>query len=976
MVRMTNDLEISSASPQVSISILPIFCIVNNYVISKILIYHLIVISQDLEISSASPQVSISVNSAGENDKCICEDLEFLSASPQVSISVNSDGENKKCICEDLEISSASPQVSISVYSNGENDKCICEDLKISSASPQVSISVNSDGEKDKCIREVLEFSSALPQVSISVKSNGENDKCNCEDFEISSASPQVSITVNSDGGKDKCIYDVKPQQANIAKIVREKNLDSIQKLGGIQRVAEALGTDLEKGIPGLEQDRCTQRIDIANSSPSLTQAPARGFLQFLPKSCNNYTVLLLCVCAALSLGFGVKEEGLRTGWYEGVIIILAIIILVVIDSLRRLKHSQRMSGKHKPFELQRMMVDVIRGGCLHKVFIGDVLIGDLVRLERNHIVPADGLFIGEYLKLDDDLESTINEKNPFLFYGAKVINGEGRMLVASVSMNTRLGDLMKQVTHVPEKTPLPAQIDKVNKGTQIFGLSISILILVVLFLRFTFLKEDNKSSLPDLKEKPKAIKEIMDAIEKIVMKPNGRISTLTTSLATLLVGIMEGIPFVITLAISYWNKKMMSEDSEQAFAQEPFACLTMSSVTSICIECVPTLDLVPVGREIRALKNAGYNITLVSEENVSVLETIAHECGLLPCSNAMVLKGEEFRKFSNEERMNKVDQIILIGSSIPSDQLTLVQCLKNKGHIVAMLGVKTNAIPALKEADVGITMRNCSTQMARASSGIIMRDGNLSFLVTISRYGRCTFENIQKYIQLGLTMYIAGLLITSIMVMFCGYSPITSIQLLWANFVVSLLGGIGLLTEPPTEELMEKLPLKQTKPLITKAMRRNMVSQALYQVTISVAFQFKGKTILGISNEVSKTIIFNSFVLCQACNQVNTRELEKKNLFKSIHRNPLLWVSVGVILILQVAFIEIAHIIVGNARLNWVQWFSCLLPGVVSWASDWFTKCTAELWNCLTRLLGLHPRTVNIPPDSTSNVELTPTHP
>ncbi|KAL4628142.1 hypothetical protein ACB092_05G215000 [Castanea dentata] len=773
--------------------------------------------------------------------------------------------------------------------------------------------------------------------------------------------------SVNLDVENDNRIKDaeVQLQQANIAKMVKEKDLDSINKFGGIEGIAEALGTDIYKGI-------IHERSRSIACTLSTTQNSALGFLQFLPKSCNNCTILLLFACAVLSLGFGVKEEGLRTGWYEGVIIILAIIILVVIDSLRnqcQLKHSQRMSGKHKPF-------DVIRGGSLQKVIGGNVLIGDLVRLERDYIVPADGLIIDGSLILDDDLESTINEKNPFLFYGAKVIDGEGCMLVASVGMNTRLGDLMKQVTHVPEKTPLPAQIDKVNKGTQIFGLSVSILILVVLFLRFMLLKEDSKSSLPDLKEKPKAIKEIMDAIEKIVMKPNGKISTLTTSLATLLVGVMEGIPFVITLAISYWNKKMMSEYSEQDFAQEPFACLTMSSVTSICIEtadwCMP--NSVPVGMEIGALKDAGFNIILVSQDNVSVLETIAHECGRPPCSNAMVL--EEFQKFINEERMNKVDQIILIRSSIPSDQLTLVQCLKDKGHIVAMVGVKTNAIPALKEADVGITMRDYSTEMARASSGIIIGDENLSFLITISRFGRCTFENIQKYIQLELTMNIAGLLITSITAMFCGYSPITSIQLLWAYFVVSLLGGIGLLTEPPTEELMEKLPLNQTKTLITKAMWRNIVSQALYQVTISVAFQFKGKTIPGISNKDSKTIIFNSFVLCQVFNQVNARELEKMNVFKGIHRNPLFWVSVGVILILQVAFIEIAHIIVGNARLNWVQWFSCLLAGMVSWASDWVTKCTAELWNCLTRLLGSHLRTSNIPLDSTSNLELPLTHP
>ena len=107
---------------------------------------------------------------------------------------------------------------------------------------------------------------------------------------------------------------------------------------------------------------------------------------------------------------------------------------------------------------------------------------------------------------------------------------------------------------------------------------------------------------------------------------------------------------------------------------------------------------------------------------------------------------------------------------------------------------------------------------------------------------------------------------------------------------------------------------VKLEKPLITKAMWRNIASQALYQATISVAFQFKGQTFPGISNKVSKTVIFNSFVLCLVFNQVNARELEKKNVFKSIHWNPLFWVSMGVILILQVALIEIAHIIVGNA--------------------------------------------------------------
>uniref|UniRef100_A0A2N9IIL7 Uncharacterized protein n=1 Tax=Fagus sylvatica TaxID=28930 RepID=A0A2N9IIL7_FAGSY len=746
------------------------------------------------------------------------------------------------------------------------------------------------------------------------------------EIVEIISDSSQVSITVNlegEDGENDDCSRDAKLQQANISKMVKEKDLDSIQMFGGVQVIAEALGTDLEKGITSFW---------LKPKTLPTTQTTALGFFQFLRKSCNNYTILLLLVSAVLSLGFGIKEEGLRTGWYEGVIIILAIVVLVFSDSIReyRLKHSHKMSGRQRPLGIQKM-VRVIREGDLKEVLIYDVLLGDIVFLDKDYFVPADGLFIsgggggGEFLKVDNDLESIINEENPFLFYGAQVIDGNGFMLVASVGMDTKWGDLMKQVIDAPDKTSLPAQLDKVNTGTQITGLIISIIILIVLFLRFMLRNKHVNPNHPDFNGELIGNKERMNAIVKIFMKPNGKIGkiiTSTTSLATLLVGVMGGIPFVIALAISYWNKKILFV---KAFAQEIFACLTMSSVTTICIDTTSLLnDPEADGREIQVLQNAGVNIILVSVENVSVLEPICAKCGLLSNSNRLVLKGEDFRKYTPEEKMDNADKIVLIDGLLPDDKLILVQCLKKKGHLVAMVGVKINEIPALREANVGIA-GTCSHKMVRESSDIIIMDGdfksNFNSLITIVRCGRCTYDNIQKYIQLVLTMNIAGLLITSITTMVCGSSPITTVQLLWTNYLVTLFGGLGLLTEPATEKLMERPPFRQSEPLITKAMWRNLVIQALYQAAIIVSFQFKGQTILDVSEEVNQTIIFNSFVLCQVFNLVNAREVEKKNVFKGIHQNPLFWVSVGVFLALQMAFTETTHILARVPRLNCVQW-------------------------------------------------------
>uniref|UniRef100_A0A2N9IJH7 Uncharacterized protein n=1 Tax=Fagus sylvatica TaxID=28930 RepID=A0A2N9IJH7_FAGSY len=343
-----------------------------------------------------------------------------------------------------------------------------------------------------------------------------------------------------------------------------------------------------------------------------------------------------------------------------------------------------------------------------------------------------------------------------------------------------------------------------------------------------------------------------------------------------------------------------------------------------------------------RSFENAGVNIILISEDDVSGLKDIARQCGLLPDHtpeadrNRLMLQGEDFRDYTDEDRMNEVEKIVLMGRSIPFDKLLLVQCLKKKGQVVAMVGVKTNVIPALKEANVAISIKS-NSELVRESSDIINMNGNLSSLVHIVRYGRCIYDNIGKYMQLVLTMNVAGLLITSITIMFFGYCPITAIQFCWTNLVVTLFGGVALLTEPP-KEILEK-----TKPLIPKAIWRNILIQILYQV-VSVTCQFIGLTMRGISKDSSKTIMFNVFVLTQVCNLVNSRQGEKKNVFEHIHGNALFLLAVGVILVLQVAFIETAHVLVGDARLTWMQWIVCLLLGMVSWAIDWASKWTYVL--------------------------------
>ncbi|XP_028094355.1 calcium-transporting ATPase 12, plasma membrane-type-like [Camellia sinensis] len=279
-------------------------------------------------------------------------------------------------------------------------------------------------------------------------------------------------------------------------------------------------------------------------------------------------------------------------------------------------------------------------------------------------------------------------------------------------------------------------------------------------------------------------------------------------------------------------------------------------------------------------------------------------------------------------------------------DKLLLIRDLKAQGHVVAFFGGLTASdTPALKEADVGITKETQTTEMARESSDmaressdiILFGQSGLSSLTQLLKHGRCVYHNLQKFIVLQLTTCISGILITSISTMSLGESPITAIQLVWANLIVCMLGGIMMTTEPPTQGLMAHQPQpERTKSIMSKVMWRNFTVQVVYQTIILLAFQFEGQQSKHILEQnVIKTMIFNTFILCQIFNVFNAMELEKKEIFMVVIPSYYFLASVGVVLALQVLWIELGTILTNYARLNCVRWAFCFLFSALSWGFD-----------------------------------------
>ncbi|XP_047968841.1 calcium-transporting ATPase 10, plasma membrane-type-like isoform X1 [Salvia hispanica] len=340
---------------------------------------------------------------------------------------------------------------------------------------------------------------------------------------------------------------------------------------------------------------------------------------------------------------------------------------------------------------------------------------------------------------------------------------------------------------------------------------------------------------------------------------------------------------------------------------------------------------------------NAGVKVRMVTGDNLQTARAIALECGILG-SNAdatepNLIEGKTFRNMTESQRLEVADRISVMGRSSPNDKLLLVQALRRKEHVVAVTGDGTNDAPALHEADIGLAMGIQGTEVAKESSDIIILDDNFASVVKVVRWGRSVYANIQKFIQFQLTVNVAALVINVAAAVSSGNVPLNAVQLLWVNLIMDTLGALALATEPPTDHLMGRPPVGRREPLITNIMWRNLLIQALYQVTVLLVLNFRGKSILNLKNDTSdhafkvkNTLIFNAFVFCQIFNEFNARKPDEINVWKGVTKNILFMGIVGIEVVLQVMIIFFLGKFTSTVRLSWKLWLVSLTIGFISW--------------------------------------------
>lgn len=129
---------------------------------------------------------------------------------------------------------------------------------------------------------------------------------------------------------------------------------------------------------------------------------------------------------------------------------------------------------------------------------------------------------------------------------------------------------------------------------------------------------------------------------------------------------------------------------------------------------------------------------------------------------------------------------------------------------------------------------------------------------------------------------------------------------MLWVNLIMDTLASLALATEMPTPDLLLRKPYGRTKPLISRTMMKNILGQAIYQLTVIFGLLFAGDLLLDIESGRGQelnagptqhfTVIFNSFVFMTLFNEFNARKIHgQRNIFEGIFTNPIfysIWIT------------------------------------------------------------------------------------
>ncbi len=350
----------------------------------------------------------------------------------------------------------------------------------------------------------------------------------------------------------------------------------------------------------------------------------------------------------------------------------------------------------------------------------------------------------------------------------------------------------------------------------------------------------------------------------------------------------------------------------------------------------------------IQETKSAGITTLMITGDYLETAYAIGKELGIAD-DPSQAMMGAELNGKSREEVQEIVRTKRIFARVSPQNKVQIVDALKANGEITAMTGDGVNDAPAIKRADIGVSMGITGTDVAKNTADVILTDDNFATIVNAVEEGRIIYSNIKKFVNfllscnIGEVIVIAAAMLIDLVLAFSGSghrfpTPLSPIMLLWLNLVTDSLPALALGMEPGEDGIMDAKPRDPSEPIIGKADMGSIMIQAIAigvatLVAFGIGYFYFGHGLAGAEKLAEgRTMAFSTLILAELFRAMaarsDTHTMGEIGYFSNKSMN--MAILVGVILLLIVLYIPVLRVLFDVSFMTLKEWVPTLILATI----------------------------------------------
>ena len=375
------------------------------------------------------------------------------------------------------------------------------------------------------------------------------------------------------------------------------------------------------------------------------------------------------------------------------------------------------------------------------------------------------------------------------------------------------------------------------------------------------------------------------------------------------------------------------------------------------------------VEKAIQICRQANIRIVMITGDYGLTAESLARRVGMLTAERPIILTGAELDEMSDITLLRVLDKEVIFARMAPEHKLRLVSAFQQRGEVVAVTGDGVNDAPALRKADIGISMGIVGTDVAKEAADIILTQDNFGAITTAIEEGRTVYDNIRKFITYIFSSNVPELMPFIVTANFPLMPLALNVrQILAIDLGTDMFPALALGIEKPEPDVMKRPPRPRNQPLIDRGLLwrafgwLGMIEAVLcfagflaifvlsghvdeiglpFLAQFSVPIRLRLSLSFGEAFLVATTVYHAGVVTAQAGNALACRSDHLRSSSLGWLSNHYIWIGIMIELLAILAMIYIPFLarIFNHVPLPALFWFGLGLNALLLYGMEWIRK-------------------------------------